>query len=90
MRGDRKLIPEHLQEKALDIAHEGHQGIVRTKQSFRKSVWFPKIDDKVEEMINTCLPCKSTKVQEQREPIHPNPMPNAPWEHISVDYYGPT
>jgi hypothetical protein len=32
MRGERIVIPEKLQKQMIQIAHEGHQGIVRTKQ----------------------------------------------------------
>ena len=42
---DSKLvIPKSLQEKVLNIAHEGHQGIVKTKQLLREKVYFPGID----------------------------------------------
>ena len=32
----------------LQLAHEGHQGIVKTKQLLRQKVWFPNIDAQVE------------------------------------------
>ena len=32
LRGSRIVIPASLQQRAIDIAHEGHQGMVKTKK----------------------------------------------------------
>ena len=60
MRGNRIVIPEVLQNKVIDIAHEGHLGIQKTKQLLRESVWFPHIDKLVATKIDLCLPCQAT------------------------------
>ena len=39
LRGMRLLIPRKLPERVLDLAHEGHQGLVKTKQKLRTKVW---------------------------------------------------
>ncbi len=38
-RGTRAVIPEQLRNQVLQLAHEGHPGIVKTKQICRESVW---------------------------------------------------
>jgi flagellar biosynthesis protein FlhB len=48
MRGERIVIHEKLQKQMIQIAHEGHQGIVRTKQMLQAHVWFPGINEAVE------------------------------------------
>jgi hypothetical protein len=40
----RIVIPKDLQMRVIDLAHEGHQGIVKTKQLLREKVYFPGID----------------------------------------------
>ena len=35
VRGDRIVVPETLRKRMVEIAHEGHQGQVRTKQQLR-------------------------------------------------------
>ena len=40
LRGTRLVIPKALQKRIVHIAHEGHQGIVKTKQLIREKVWF--------------------------------------------------
>ena len=44
LRGDRIVVPAKLRQKMIEIAHEGHQGQVRTKQLLRAHVWFPGMD----------------------------------------------
>ena len=39
LRGTRIIIPQALRPKTLKLAHQGHQGIVKTKQLLRSKVW---------------------------------------------------
>ena len=39
LRGTRLVIPRKLRKQVLKLAHEGHQGIVKTKQRLRTKVW---------------------------------------------------
>ena len=59
LRRNRIVIPATLRNKAVDLAHLGHQGIVNTKQLIRDKVWFPEIDKMTEETIKNCLPCQA-------------------------------
>ena len=36
LRGQRIVIPQSLQNRVIKLAHEGHQGLVRTKQLLRE------------------------------------------------------
>ena len=38
LKGNKIIIPKSLQTRVLDLAHESHQGIVRTKQLLRAKV----------------------------------------------------
>ena len=51
LRGSRIVLPAKLQTQAINIAHEDHQDIVKTKQFLREKIWFPGIDDEVKKMI---------------------------------------
>ena len=35
LRGTRIVVPRKLRRRVLDLAHEGHQGIVKTKERLR-------------------------------------------------------
>ena len=42
LRGERIVIPSMLRDKTVEIAHEGHQGMVRTKQILKARVWLSR------------------------------------------------
>lgn len=46
MRGtDRMVVPVSLISRVRDLAHEGHQRLVRIKQRLRELYWWPQMDD---------------------------------------------
>ncbi|CAL9697210.1 unnamed protein product [Knipowitschia caucasica] len=89
LRDTRIVIPTTLQDRAIQLAHEGHQGIVKTKSLLRTKVWFPDIDRKVEAIVHNCLACQSNTPITQNEPLRMSPLPEAPWHNVSADFYGP-
>ena len=51
MRGNKVVMPEKLWNQTIKLAHEGHQGMVRTKSRLREKVWWPNLDKQVEKLI---------------------------------------
>ena len=43
LRGSRIVIPFSLRQRAIKIAHEGHQGLTKRKNSFAKKFGFPEL-----------------------------------------------
>ncbi|KAK3752378.1 hypothetical protein QZH41_000375 [Actinostola sp. cb2023] len=89
LRGTKIVMPDSLQNRSVDIAHEGHQGMVKTKALIREKVWFPFIDTLIEDKINSCLACQSTTKRNIREPLQMSKLPDGPWLEISADLFGP-
>ena len=91
LRGTRIIVPERLRQRVIMLAHSGHQGIVKTKRFLRDSVWFPGIDKMVEEMIRECLPCQAANHDPKpvSEPLQLSPLPQGPWQELSMDFCGP-
>lgn len=89
LRGTRLVLPKSLRKQAVDLAHAGHQGIVRTKQLIRESVWFPNVDLDVERAVRKCIPCQATTKTQQDPPVIPSVLPQGPWQSVSVDFLGP-
>ena len=44
VRGHRIVMPQASRDRTLAIAHQGHQGVIKTKQLLRTKAWWPKID----------------------------------------------
>ena len=86
LRDHRIVIPRTLRQRIIDIAHEGHQGTVKTKQLLRQKVWFPGIDAMVESTVTKCLACQTTTIDKSREPLRMSELPPEPWLEVSVDF----
>ncbi|CAB4034836.1 Transposon Ty3-G Gag-Pol poly [Paramuricea clavata] len=89
LRGDRIVIPQSLREKVLKSAHEGHQGIVKTKSRLRTKVWWPKLDVDAEKMSKSCRGCQVVGQFSVPEPMMRTEPPMGPWQNIAIDLMGP-
>ena len=89
LRSERIVVPRELRESIVKIAHEGHQGIVCTKQLLCAHVWFPGIDMMVEKHVGKCLAYQATILCHTREPLQMSDLPTDPWKKISMDFAGP-
>lgn len=86
----RIVIPVTLQARILEIAHESHQGITRTKALLRSKVWFESLHKKVEALVRKCATCQT--VHDYGTPMEPFRMsakPPGPWQNLSIYFCGP-
>ena len=89
LRGNRVVVPTSLQGKVVQLLHEGHPGIVRMKSLARQYVWWPGIDNCLEESVRSCIPCQEARKSPPHAPLNPLEWPDRPWIRVHVDYAGP-
>jgi len=89
MRGMRIVIPVSLRKRVLEVAHEGHQGIVKTKDRLRSKVWWPNMNSMVERHYKKCLGCQGVTPIASIPPVNATTMPTKPWRDLAVDLMGP-
>ena len=89
MRGSRLVVPVSLRDRFMKLAHEGHQGTVKTKQRLRSYAWWPGMDKGVERLCRTCFECQLVAQPDAPEPIVSTRLPEQPWEHLAMDLMGP-
>ena len=87
--GSRIVVPKGLRSRVIEICHEGHMGIVKTKQLLRSKVWFPGIDRHIENLVADCLPCQACLSRATQDPLKMSPLPKGPWVQVSADMCGP-
>lgn len=81
---DRVIIPKEWRKQCLQDIHSGHFGLIRCKQRAKNSVWWPSINNHLEEKIKTCEKClKNTKPAV--EPMHSLEIPLLPWNTVGAD-----
>ncbi|MCP4480541.1 MAG: DDE-type integrase/transposase/recombinase, partial [Planctomycetaceae bacterium] len=89
LRGTRIVIPKALQKRAVELAHESHQGLAKTKALLREKIWFIGIDKLVQQLLDACLACQAVGRPNPPPPLQPSEMPNAPWHTLHIDFCGP-
>uniref|UniRef100_A0A182YRT6 Uncharacterized protein n=1 Tax=Anopheles stephensi TaxID=30069 RepID=A0A182YRT6_ANOST len=89
LRGTRIVIPNLLRERTLHLAHEGHPGMTIMKQRLRAKVWWPKLDQQVENYVKKCKGCMMVSIPSAPEPMIRRELPSAPWQHVAIDFLGP-
>ena len=89
MLGMRVVVPEKFRKFVLDQLHEGHPGVVRTKELARSYVWWPNIDHDIEKCVGSCHTCAETRSLSVKAPLHPWSWPTRPWQRLHMDFAGP-
>ena len=89
LRGERIVLPQSLIPDAITLSHSGHQGISKSKQFLRSSLWFPKMDKLVEDNIKSCLPCQAATPLTTTQPLQMSDLPPEPWQNLAADLFGP-
>ncbi|CAF1483776.1 unnamed protein product [Didymodactylos carnosus] len=87
---DEIVIPESLYDPVIDIAHDGRQGVKKTKALLRSKVYFPGLDKVVEARLSSCYTCQIKSAAVQHEPCQTSELPSSPWQLIALHFYGST
>ena len=82
------MIPKALRDRAISIAHKGHQGLVKTKQLLHEKIWFPRIDS-VKQKIDKCIACQANSSGNHPDPLQMSILPPEPWHTVHMDFCGP-
>ena len=85
--GDCLVIPASRQTKVLQSIHEGHLGIEKCKSRAKMCVYWPNINDSIEQLVKDCSVCNKFSRSNQKEPLLQHPVPMRPWEKIGADYF---
>ena len=89
LKGTQIVIPASLQAKVIQLAHEGHQGINKTKSLLRSKVWFPGMNTMAENAVRECIPCQANTTRINMEPLSMSELPPGAWLNLSIDFCGP-
>ncbi len=84
--GRRVVIPEKLQGSMLEELHECHPGMCRMKALARSFVWWPGIDQDIEDMVRQCDSCSRVLSAPKEVPLLLWPWATQPWQRVHMDY----
>jgi len=89
MWGSRVIIPPQGRQYIVDELHEAHPGISKMKALARSYVWWPNMDQELENKVKYCQQCQVNRKAPPIAPMHPWEWPQEPWERLHLDYAGP-
>lgn len=92
LQGNPILVPQLLRRQILKLAHEMHQGIVKTKQFLWASFFWPSMDKAIKDTIKCCSVCVLSQPLNKCTPLQTRPLQmyfmahgsKEPW--ISLDH----
>nr|XP_028572340.1 uncharacterized protein K02A2.6-like [Podarcis muralis] len=87
--GDRVIIPAPLRNRVLETLHMGHPGMVRMKSLARCYLWWPGMDQNIEQWVRTCKACQEVRPEVARAPVHWWEQSRSPWSRLHLDFAGP-
>ena len=87
--GARVVVPPKGRLKVLEVLHEAHPGTSRSKALARSYVWWPGLDQEIEEQVKRCGKCQQNQRTPAEAPLHPWEWAGQPWSRVHVDYAGP-
>ena len=87
MKGNRVIIPTKLREHVINILHETHLGITKTKQLARDTVFWPNIDQQITNRIEKCQVCQNSRNTPHKEPLVNHHIPCSPYEKVGTDLF---
>ena len=85
----RVVVPPPGRHIILQQLHECHPGINRMKALARCYVWWPKIDQEIEEIVQNCHTCQLNRLMPPKVTPHPWEYPHKPWHRVHIDHAGP-
>lgn len=90
MKDNVVVIPGVLRDRVLQLAHEGHPGIVKMKQRCRTTVWWPGMNNDIEHYVRHCVPCavSGKSCRPTAPPLQPIDFPPRPWHTVAIDIFG--
>lgn len=84
----RVVVPTSLQKKALKLLHQGHWGVVLTKQLARRHLYWRGMDRDIADTVAGCTTCQQNQAAPPQK-FFPWPSSTKPWSRLHIDYAGP-
>ena len=87
LKQNQIIIPKSLQKEMLQILHETHQGVVKTKQLAKEYMHWPGMAQQIEDKINKCDLCQQFRNAQHTEPLINHEIPNTPYDKLGIDLF---
>jgi transposase InsO family protein len=87
LKGNRIVVPKVLRQEMKELIHQGHQGIEKCRKRARQSLYWPRLNHEIDEMVSKCDLCLTHRNKLSQEPLISHEIPNYPWLKLASDLF---
>ena len=81
------MIPTSLQKNILSKLHRAHLGIEKTKLRACETVFWPTINQHIEDLVSSCSVCLNSRNENARQPMISSDVPEYPFQTTGSDLF---
>ena len=88
LKGTSIIIPKNKHKQTLQMIHEGHLGLGKCKLLVKDTVYWPGINEQLEQLVLNCELCLKYSKAKCKQPSHMSlgqEVPIHPWTKIVTD-----
>ena len=90
-KGNVVILPESLQKHFLEMSHDGHPGVSKTKAVLRTLVYWPAMNRSIETHVRNCVSCRAFSTRGDNPPLTVVAEEKTePWGTVAIDLTGPS
>lgn len=83
---DRIFVPTALRGEVLNKLHSAHLGTEKTKARARALVYWPSLNDDMDDMVQKCKLCQKYRPKSKKEPMISHEISDIPFHKIGMDF----
>ena len=87
LKSNRIVIPSSLRPETLKLIHEGHLGVQRCQSLAKDIVFWPNINNDIQNIVTDCETCMRYRSSQQKEPLQPHEIQPIPWYKVGTDIF---
>ena len=87
LKSSRIVVPKSLRSEMKTLIHQGHQGIEKCRKRARKTLYWPRMNHEIDELVSGCEQCITHRNRLQQEALIPHDVPNSPWVKVGSDLF---
>jgi hypothetical protein len=84
-RGNCVIVPAAMQKEMLELIHEGHLGVEKSRALARQALYWPGMSDDIAKTVTSCETCITFRASQQKEPLMCHDVPGRPWQKLGAD-----
>lgn len=81
------MVPISLKKEMLNKLHKTHMSIVKTQTRARELLFWPKMNQDIEDFIGQCAVCNKFMNSNCKEPLISQEMLSRPWSKVAADMF---